>query len=164
MCTPGGLEWRWPRTSSVNACALSIAFRVRELLSPGRSGGGVLSKRGEMAHLQPGQLTFDQFVAALPARVREVRKPSEFRQWFDQLDANALGWITMSAFFAWSMSADSIVSGSGAKRVFMRFDTDVCTRVGIAAVGRPVVRPGADVAGSTGAAVGDTVLHFDIDV
>ena len=71
-----------------------------------------------------GLLTYEEFVAALPSSVRSKRKPIEFRQWFGMLDKDHSGSVTMSEFFEWSLSTASIALGSGAKRVFRRFDED----------------------------------------
>jgi len=73
---------------------------------------------------EDNSLTFDEFVAQLPTQVRKMRKTSEFRSWFDMLDKDGSGSVNMEEFFVWSVSASSIASGSGAKRVFQRFDQD----------------------------------------
>ena len=77
-----------------------------------------------MARPKSDLVNFDEFVAALPERIRELRKPNDLRHWFDELDVTKSGLISMGAFFKWSMSPESIVAGSGAKRFFMRFNVD----------------------------------------
>ena len=77
-----------------------------------------------MAQPKSDLVNFDKFVAALPVRIRELRKPNDLRHWFDELDVTKSGLISMGAFFKWSMSPESIVAGSGAKRFFMRFNVD----------------------------------------
>ena len=77
-----------------------------------------------MAQPKSDLVNFDKFVAALPVRIRELRKPNDLRHWFDELDVTKSGLVSMGAFFKWSMSPESIVAGSGAKRFFMRFNVD----------------------------------------
>ena len=69
-------------------------------------------------------ITFEEFLAAMPARILDMRSVAEIRSWFDIIDADSSGAVTMDEFFRWSLSATSLSSGSGILHTFERYDED----------------------------------------
>lgn len=67
-------------------------------------------------------LTFEEFVAALPSHIRDERALTDIRSWFDLIDADANGVVTLNEYFRWSLSASSLITGSGVTNGFERYD------------------------------------------
>ena len=60
----------------------------------------------------------------LPAHLREQRPLADLISWFEMIDADGDGTLTLDEFFKWSISAASIVSGAGVVAIFKRYDAD----------------------------------------
>lgn len=71
-----------------------------------------------------GRLSFDEFLGAIPERVRQMHSLSEIQAWFNLIDTDKSGFVSMEEFFRWSLSAASISSGSGIVQAFQRYDVD----------------------------------------
>ena len=70
------------------------------------------------------ELTFAEFVDVLPAHLREQRPLADLISWFEMIDADGDGTVTLDEYFKWSISAASIVSGAGVVAIFKRYDAD----------------------------------------
>ena len=70
-------------------------------------------------------LSLDEFIAALPHRVRSTHSYDEIVGWFDSIDADGDGVVTSDEFFYWSMGAASMASGAGVIDVFRRYDANL---------------------------------------
>jgi len=69
-------------------------------------------------------IDYHEFLDAVPPHVREMRSPREIRRWFDMLDKNKTGCVSIDEFYKWSLGAASMSSGSGIMKTFARFDSD----------------------------------------
>ena len=69
-----------------------------------------------------GRLSFKEFVSALPKHLREQRPLPELRSWFNLIDSDGSGSVSLNEYFQWSLSAASVVSGAGVIEGFAKFD------------------------------------------
>ena len=70
-----------------------------------------------------GRLSFKEFVSALPKHLREEQRPlPELRSWFNLIDSDGSGSVSLNEYFQWSLSAASVVSGAGVIEGFAKFD------------------------------------------
>ena len=69
-------------------------------------------------------LTFEEFLEALPRHVRAKHPLREVREWFEMIDADANGSISMAEYLNWSLKAASIASGSGVVNIFREYDSE----------------------------------------
>ena len=71
-----------------------------------------------------GELDFDEFEAALPETVREKHSRKEIRRWFQMIDDDGNGKISLDEHFAWALNAAALSSGAGVKKIFAKYDRD----------------------------------------
>ena len=67
-------------------------------------------------------LSFEEFVSALPTHLRATRSLSDLRSWFDMVDGSRDGRVTLNEWFQFSLSASAIVTGAGVVQTFQRYD------------------------------------------
>jgi len=70
------------------------------------------------------QLSFSEFVDALPSHLRQTRPLAELKDWFRLVDADGSGTISLQEWFAWSLSATSATTGAGVVNIFQAYDAD----------------------------------------
>ena len=71
-----------------------------------------------------GELDFDEFEAALPKTVREKHSRKEIRRWFQMIDDDGNGKVSLDEHFAWALNAAALSSGAGVKKIFAKYDRD----------------------------------------
>lgn len=76
-----------------------------------------------------GKLDFEEFLDIQPASLRETHSVHDIRRWFDQVDSDGDGAISLSEFFFWSLSkvVARSTAGQGANvvhAVFQKHDKD----------------------------------------
>ena len=70
------------------------------------------------------QLDFEEFLAIIPARVREAHSSSDIRTLFDRVDADESGYLSVDEFFFWSLGAATMSNGQSSLRMaFKKYDT-----------------------------------------
>lgn len=62
-----------------------------------------------------------QFVSALPMHLRLQRSNAELKSWFSLMDEDGNGHVSMNEFFAWSLSASAVITGTGIIQGFQRY-------------------------------------------
>ena len=70
------------------------------------------------------ELDFDEYEQGLPENIKRNHSAAQIREWFDLVDKDGSGRITMDEFFLWSLGAASVHSGKTIKNIFMKYDTD----------------------------------------
>ena len=70
------------------------------------------------------ELDFDEFVAMLPEPSRKRHTRAQIRDWFDTMDVDKSGKISMQEFFLFSAQAAAWRSGAGLATVFKKYDRD----------------------------------------
>ena len=71
------------------------------------------------------KLDFEEFLAFLPKRIRDVYTPRDIRAWFDAADTNGDGTLSTNEFFRFSLSSSALRWGANPiKSIFEKFDSD----------------------------------------
>lgn len=63
------------------------------------------------------ELSFDEFVEAMPARVSAAHPKAKLRAWFNLADKNGDGVISKEEFIQWSLAMASAVTGGDLRKV-----------------------------------------------
>ena len=71
-----------------------------------------------------GVIEYDEFVAAMPAKVREKHTEEQMRSWFAMLDRDKGGKISRDEHLRWALNAAALTTGAHITEVFSRYDRD----------------------------------------
>ena len=74
-------------------------------------------------------IDFDQFVSALPYRVREQHQ-ADLRSWFELIDRNGDGLVALAECVHCGLSLAGMASGAGVLKIFEHYDLDHSGRLG----------------------------------
>ena len=68
------------------------------------------------------RIHFDQFVKALPSGVREKHEPREIQSWFNLMDRDRAGIVTLTEAVLCAISLASFLSGAGILEILQQYD------------------------------------------
>ena len=94
------------------------------------TGGPAAAPAGAPVSIFEGQdrdgntrLTFEEFVAMQPRRVRDTHTLEEMQQWFVDADENGDGTLSINEFFKWSLGKSTAINGASIlEQAFKRYD------------------------------------------
>ena len=66
------------------------------------------------------KLDFEEFLAFLPKRIRDVYTPRDIRAWFDAADTNGDGTLSTNEFFRFSLSSSALRWGANPIKSILR--------------------------------------------
>ena len=70
------------------------------------------------------ELTFEEFVAMQPLRVREAHSEQDMRGWFESADTDHNGTVSINEFFMWTMKMHSMSNMEAVRGMFNAYDKD----------------------------------------
>ena len=75
-----------------------------------------------------GRLDFEEFLALQPAALRKERSDEDLRAWFDAVDTDASGSITLTEWFFWALGKEAARTANAKqdsiRAVFAKHDKD----------------------------------------
>ena len=99
-------------------------------------------------------LTFDEFLSMQPKTVRQEHSEEEVRAWFDAVDLDGSGTLSVNEFFLWTLQKEAMKDMKGMRAIFQSHDKNssgcldmgefqrVCDELGFGAVAHDSVKEG----------------------